>query len=183
MQLVGLCGSLRKDSFNRKLMLEAVRAFDPDVFVDGNLRLPLYDGDLERAEGVPDDVQRLSDQIADADAVVVVTPEYNQSLSGVLKNALDWISRTEGTPWRYKPVALLSATAGRAGGARAQYALRLCLAPFRPLIVPGPEILVAGAAREFDATGRLVSESYQAALHEHMEILRAAATTRLRAAA
>lgn len=174
-KLAGLCGSLRENSVNRKLLREAVRLFGPARFTEADLRLPLYDGDLEAREGIPDSVQALSDLVASADAVIVVTPEYNQSLSGVLKNALDWISRTEGSPWRNRPVALLSAAAGRAGGARAQYALRLCMTPFRPHIVPGPEILVAGASKEFDADGRLTSDRYLSALTEHMQMLRAAA--------
>lgn len=172
LKLVGLCGSLRTDSVNRKLMLEAVRLFGEAEFTDGNLRLPLYDGDLEDRDGIPSEVQALSDQIREADAVLVVSPEYNQSLSGVLKNALDWISRTKPGPWKDKPVALLNATAGRAGGARANYSLRLAMAPFRARIVPGPEVLVAGAAKEFDADGRLTNEIYLGALQDLMDQLR-----------
>jgi chromate reductase len=177
-KLAGLCGALRGASLNRKLMQEAVRLFGPCRFEAGDLNLPLYDGDLEDRDGIPAPVQALSDLVAGADAVIVVTPEYNQSVSGVLKNALDWISRTEGAPWRGKPVAILSAAAGRSGGARAQYALRLCLTPFRPHIVPGPEILVAGASKEFDAEGRLTNDRYVSALQEHMALLRAAVVGR-----
>lgn len=176
--LLGICGSLRSQSVNRKLMLAAAQRFAPQSFTEGDLRLPLYDGDEESANGIPEAVQRLSDQIAAADAVLVVTPEYNQSFSGVLKNALDWISRTQGQPWRDKPVALMAAAAGRSGGARAAYALRLAMTPFRPLIVNGPEILLAGAAREFDETGQLTSERYAAALDELMGLLREAAEIR-----
>ena len=174
--LVGLCGSLRAGSFNRKLMLEAAALFGPASFIDADLRLPLYDADLEDAQGIPPEVQLLSDQVATADAVLVVTPEYNQSVSGVMKNALDWISRTKGGPWKGKPVAILTAAAGRAGGARASYALRLCLAPFRPNLVAGPEILIAGAQNEFDDAGRLTSDFYRGALAEHMELLRKTAS-------
>jgi len=173
--LLGLCGSLRAASLNRKLMHEAARRFGPAEFTEGDLRLPLYDGDLEDAHGIPAPVQALVDAIAGADAVIVACPEYNQSLPGVLKNGLDWVSRTDGAPWRDKPVALMSAAAGRAGGARAQFALRLALVPFRPALVPGPEILVAGAAREFDDAGRLTNVRYAAALDEAMAQLRAAA--------
>lgn len=82
----------------------------------------------------------LVDQIAAADAVVISTPEYNKSISGVLKNALDWVSRTSGKPWAGKPVAIMSAAAGRAGGERAQFALRLCMVPFRADLVAGQEL-------------------------------------------
>mgnify|MGYP006288289761 FL=1 len=176
--LLGMCGSLRAGSTNRKLMLEAARLFGPADFVDGDLDLPLYNGDLEDGAGIPEKVQELAAQVAAADAVLLVTPEYNQSLSGVTKNALDWISRVEGSPWSDKPVATMSAAAGRAGGARAQYALRLCMVPFRPWVIPGPEVLVAGASKEFDADGHLVSDSYRRSLQELMDGLRAAAETR-----
>lgn len=171
-KLTGLCGSLRRGSHNRLLLAQAQALFGPADYTDGNLDLPLYNGDNEDADGIPPDVQRLSDQIKFADAIIVVTPEYNQSLSGVLKNALDWVSRTEGGPWKGKPVAILSAAAGRSGGARAQYALRLCLAPFRPNLIPGPEVLVAGASKEFGDNGQLINPSYIKALTEHMAMLR-----------
>lgn len=168
--LFGLCGSLRRASFNRMLMHEAARAFG-GKFTAGDLRLPLYDGDLEEAEGIPDKVVQLAVGISSADAVILVTPEYNQSFSGVLKNALDWISRVEGSPWRDKPVAILSAAAGRTGGARAQYALRLAMNSARPKLLAGPEVLVANASQEFDDEGKLVGESYRTLLEELMSSL------------
>ena len=167
-KLLGISGSLREGSYNRKLMREAARLYDPAEFIEADLRLPLYDGDLEAAEGIPAEVQRLADQIAAADAVVISGPEYNKGISGVLKNALDWISRTKGGPWRDKPVAIMAATAGRAGGERTQWLLRLCLTPFRPHVLPGPEVLVGNCSDEFDAEGRLVNERYEAALSELM---------------
>jgi chromate reductase len=170
--LLGLCGSLRADSLNRKLMREAAKIFAPDRFEEADLRLPLYDGDLED-KGMPAEVQRLSDQIAAADAVIIACPEYNKALPGVLKNALDWVSRTDGGPWRDKPVAIMSATGGRAGGERAQFSLRLCLVPFRPRVLSGPEVLVGGAKEHFDEQGWLVTESYRKFLTELMETLRA----------
>jgi chromate reductase len=90
-------------------------------------------------------VQALADAIARADAVMIAGPEYNKALSGVLKNALDWVSRTKGNPWRDKPVAIMSATGGRAGGERTQFSLRLCMMPFRANVLPGPEVLVGQA--------------------------------------
>lgn len=170
--LFGLCGSLRRGSWNRRLMAEAAAVFG-GRFVEGDLRLPLYDGDLEDSAGVPAEVLALAEAIRAADAAIVVTPEYNQSFSGVLKNGLDWISRVKGpSPWRGKPVAVLSAAAGRAGGARAQYALRLALTPFRPRLLTGPEVLVADPAAAFDESGRLTAPGYRAALAELMTALR-----------
>jgi chromate reductase len=173
--LLGLCGSLRAGSMNRKLMREGARLFAPDRFVEGDLRLPLYDGDLEEREGIPAAVQKLADEIRAADAVIIATPEYNKALPGLLKNALDWVSRTKGGPWRDKPVAIMSASDGRAGGDRGQFSLRLCLVPFRPVVLPGPEVMVAFAPKEFDDAGRLVTESYVKALTELMGELRALA--------
>lgn len=171
-RLLGICGSLRAGSYNRKLLREAVRIYDPADYAEADLRLPLYDGDLEAATGIPDAVQRLADQIAASDAVVISGPEYNKGLSGVLKNALDWVSRTKGSPWRDKPVAIMAATGGRAGGERTQWTLRLCLLPFRPRLLSGPEVLVGNCSDQFDEEGRLVNERYGAALTELMGALR-----------
>ena len=171
--LLGLCGSLRAASNNRKLMHASVELFVPDQFVEGDLHLPLYDGDVEDAKGIPKKVQKLADQIKAADAVIISSPEYNKGLTGVLKNALDWVSRTQGGPWKGKPVAIMSASDGRAGGDRGQFSLRLCLVPFRPVVLPGPEVMLAHAAEQFDAEGRLIGESYVKALTELMSELKA----------
>ncbi|MFN6979051.1 MAG: NADPH-dependent FMN reductase [Gemmobacter sp.] len=173
MAALGLCGSLRAQSTNRMLLREARRLLEPDRWEEGDLRLPLYDGDLEAAEGIPEAVQRLGAQIAAADCVVIACPEYNKALPGVLKNALDWVSRVKGGPWRDKPVAILSAAAGRAGGERSQYSLRLCLNPFRPRVLPGPEVMIADSARAFDADGRLVDAASVKLLADLMAGLRA----------
>ena len=172
-KLLALSGSLRKDSLNTKLMHEAIRLFgDADVTI-GNLRMPLYDGDLEDTSGVPVEVMTLAGQITTADAVLLSCPEYNQGIPGVVKNALDWISRTDSNPWEDKPLAIMHATAGRTGGARANYALRLALAPFNTRLLQGPEILIAGAHKEFDDSGALTNERYIKSLSAVMEKLRA----------
>lgn len=154
-------------------MLEAARVFDPSEFVEANLRLPLYDGDIE-ALGLPHEVQLLADQIKSADAVVIAGPEYNKAMSGVLKNALDWVSRVPGGVWRDKPVAILSAAAGRAGGERTQMTLRHAMTPFRAHVLAGPEVLIATPEREFDAAGRLIGEKPVQLLTELMAELRRA---------
>jgi chromate reductase, NAD(P)H dehydrogenase (quinone) len=173
-RLLGLCGALRAASTNRLLMHEAARVYGPATFAEADLRLPLYDGDLE-AQGIPDPVTRLAQAIRDADAVVIATPEYNKALPGVLKNALDWVSRVPGGVWRDKPVAIVSAAAGRAGGERAQYSLRLCMTPFRARVLPGPEVMVANSGKAFDADGRLTDEGTVKLLTELMALLRAEA--------
>lgn len=176
MNLLGISGSLRADSLNRMLIREAARLGNASSFTEADLRLPLYDGDLEASDGIPASVQILSDHIKAADAVVISTPEYNKGISGVLKNALDWVSRADGAPWAGKPVAIMSATAGRAGGERAQFDLRLCMVPFRTRLLQGPEVLVGGAHNEFDAQGQLIGEGYVKFLTELMEALSAEVT-------
>ncbi len=135
--------------------------------------LPLYNGDIEDADGIPAAVQTLADQIAAADAVIISGPEYNKSISGVLKNALDWVSRTKGNPWPDKPVAIMSAAEGRAGGERTQFALRLCLVAFRPRLLQGPEVMLASSRSQFDDDGRLTNERTVAMLTKLMQALRA----------
>ena len=161
MKLLGISGSLRANSYNTMLLAEAARVFAPESYELADLRLPLFDEDIEEK---PESVLKLHSQIKEADAVIIATPEYNKNLSGVLKNALDWVSRTEGNPWAGKPVAIMSATGGRSGGERAQVSLRLCLQPFRPLILQGPEVLIGGTTKEFDESGRLIGERYDATL-------------------
>lgn len=168
--LLGLCGSLRRDSWNRKLMFAARDAFGPAQFSEGDLRLPLYDGDLED-QGMPAEVQALKDQIRAADAVIIACPEYNKAPSGVLKNALDWLSR-QGQPWEGKPLAIMSATAGRSGGERTQSALRLMLVPFQPDLLNGPEVLIARPAEVFDAEGRITDARAIKAVEGLMQKLR-----------
>lgn len=153
--LLGISGSLRKASTNTALMNQAAEIFAPQTYLTADLDLPLYNGDLEAASGIPAKVQQLADQIAAADAVIIVTPEYNKSISGVLKNALDWVSRVEGNPWADKPVAIMSAAAGRAGGERAQYALRLCMTPFGTDIIQTPEVMIGASHSAFDENGAL----------------------------
>jgi len=171
--LVGICGALRAGSGNRKLLHEAARIFGECDYREADLRLPLYDGDAEDATGIPAPVQALADQIAGADAIVISTPEYNKGPPGVLKNALDWVSRVEGNPWRDKPVAVMSAAAGRAGGERAQMVLRTFLIPFRARVLPGPELHLANVGAGFEDDGRLRGDLYNRTLAELMAGLRA----------
>lgn len=178
--LLGIPGALRAASTNRLLLAEARRAFGEADYAEADLRLPLFDEDLEIAEGFPESVVTLHAQIKAADAIVIATPEYNKALPGVLKNALDWVSRVPGAAWRDKPVAIMSAADGRAGGERSQFSLRLCLTPFRPRLISGPEVLVAQSRSAFDADGRLIDDRYRKSLTELMNFLRAEAE-RLRA--
>ncbi|MBP0483114.1 NADPH-dependent FMN reductase [Sagittula salina] len=173
--LVGLCGSLRAASTNRLLLQEAAHRFGPCTYSELDIRFPLFDADMQADPGIPAEVSQAARAIADADAVIVASPEYNKGISGALKNALDWISRTPGAPWRDKPVALMSAAAGAAGGPRAQAMTRLCLTAFRPLLLPGPEVMVGNTSTKWDAGGRLTDATGIRLLDELMADLRRAA--------
>ncbi|MFK7835196.1 MAG: NADPH-dependent FMN reductase [Sulfitobacter sp.] len=171
-KLLGISGSLRSGATNTKLLAEAARLFGECDYALADINFPLYNGDDEAATGVPAAVQTVADQIAAADAVIISTPEYNKGPSGALKNALDWISRAEGSPWNGKPVAVMSAAAGRAGGERAQMVLRGFMVPFRPVILQGPEIHLAGSGDAFDENGHLTGEIYVKELTTLMQALR-----------
>ncbi|MCI2395794.1 NAD(P)H-dependent oxidoreductase [Aliiroseovarius sediminis] len=171
-RLLGMSGALRKDATNRFLIRNAARLYGDAEFAEADLHLPLYNADDEAEQGIPDPVARLVDQIAAADAVVISTPEYNKMLSGVLKNALDWVSRVKPQPWVGKPVAVMSAAGGRAGGDRAQTSLLSAMTPFQPRLVVGPEVAIAASGQEFDENGHLTSPRYEAALAALMEKLR-----------
>jgi chromate reductase len=172
-KLFGISGSLRKASHNSLLLAEAARLFGDATYTEADINLPLYNEDDETANGVPASVDALAQQIADADAVMISTPEYNKGPSGALKNALDWISRSKIKPWGGKPLVIMSATAGRAGGERAQSVLRGFMVPFRPRILQGPEILVAASYEAFEANGQLKGEMYIKELTQLMDDLRA----------
>ncbi|MBB5517018.1 chromate reductase [Rubricella aquisinus] len=170
--LAGISGSLRRGSSNTLLVKEAARAFAPATFVMGDIRLPLFDEDLE-AEGIPAEVTALAEAIAQADALVISTPEYNKNLPGGLKNALDWLSRLKPNPLNGKPVAIVSAAAGRAGGERSQFSLRHCLTPHMARILPGPEVMIAGANKAFDENGQLSDPKSFEFLGKLMDALKA----------
>lgn len=170
--LLTISGSLRKGSFNTMLVREAARAFGPAEVTEADLHLPLYDGDLEDAEGIPAAVRKLADQIKAADAIVISSPEYNKGIPGVLKNALDWLSRVPGGVLKNKPTVVISAAAGRTGGETAQFMVLSCLAQLQVRLLLGPGVLVAGARNEFDENGNLTNERYKETLTTRMQALR-----------
>lgn len=172
-KLLGISGSLRKASTNTKLVKEAARLFGPSNLTMADIRMPLYDGDLEEASGIPPEALTLHRQISEADAIIISTPEYNKNLPGVLKNALDWVSREQPGPFFGKPVAILSAAAGRAGGERSQFSLRHCLTPFNPKVLQGPEVMIAASHAAFDENDQLIDEMSIKGLTALMEALKA----------
>ena len=173
MKIVGIPGSLRRGSFNRAL-LEAARERAPDgveLEVASIAGIPLYDADREQADGVPEPVARLKDLLAGADALLLASPEYNASLPGVMKNAVDWCTRPPkdiGRVWGGKPVGLLGATPGRGGTRFAQAAWLPVLHALGAVPWGGKHLYVAGAAGAFDPQGKLVDEAVDALLREYL---------------
>jgi chromate reductase len=173
MRILGIAGSLREGSYNRSL-LRAARELMPEgveLVEHETGTLPFYDGDVEAA-GDPEAVIRFKQAIRDADALLIATPEYNRGVPGVLKNAVDWASRPPlGSPLTGKPVAIMGATTGRGGTARAQEQLRAALQFSRATVLEQPEVLVPEAFMRFDEQGELVDGGIRAELAELVDTL------------
>ncbi len=169
--LLTMSGSLRKGSYNRMLIAEAVRAFGEAEVIEGDLKLPLYDGDVEAA-GMPASVQTLIDQVRRADALVIGAPEYNKGISGVLKNAIDWISRVNPPALKDKIAVIMSAAGGRTGGETGHFMTQSILTQLQVNVVHGPLILVAAAQNEFGEDGKLDNDFLKGQVANRMERLR-----------
>ena len=159
LRVLAIAGSLRKESYNRGVLRAAHELAPPGLAIESfDLRpIPLYDGDVE-SQGFPPSVEDLRERIRAADAVLIATPEYNYSVPGVLKNALDWASRPPDQPFADKPVAIVGATPGGFGTTRAQHHLRQSFVFLDARLLSRPELLIGGAAAKFDAEGRLHDE-------------------------
>ena len=158
--VVAICGSLRKGSYNRMILNSL-----PELVPDGmTIResppigtIPLYNADLQQIE-FPNTVTTLAGAIGAADGVIIITPEYNYSVPGVLKNAIDWVSRLPNQPFANKPVALQSAAGGMLGGARAQYHMRQAMVFLDALVFNRPEVLVSFVKSKVDETRGVVTD-------------------------
>src|SRR4051794_8449590 len=159
MKVIGLSGSLRRGSFNTAALRAAQELAPEGMTIEtGEIGdLPLYNDDV-RAAGYPPPVARLRAQLAGADAILFVTPEYNYSVPGVLKNAIDWASRPPDQPFDGKPVAIMGASPSLLGTARAQYHLRQMLIFLNALPLNRPEVFITQANAKFDESGRLTDE-------------------------
>jgi chromate reductase, NAD(P)H dehydrogenase (quinone) len=158
-RVLAISGSLRKGSFNTALLRAAVELAPPSLTIEvAEIRdLQLYDADVEHA-GLPPAVVALRERVAAADALLLATPEYNYSLSGALKNAIDWISRPPQQPFDGKPLGIVGASGGPSGTLRAQYHLRQIAVFVNLLAMARPELFVRDAPHKFDAAGRLTDE-------------------------
>jgi chromate reductase len=185
MRVLGIVGSLRKDSWNRKLLLAAAELLPEDVELElweGLKAVPPYDED-DDGEPAPPPVAALRRAIADADAVLVATPEYNSSVPGQLKNALDWVSRPLATnPLRFKPVAVVGASTGAFGAVWSQAELRKVLAAIGARVIEG-DVAVGHAPERFDEAGRLVDDDIREQLEEVVDSLVETAMPRIAVAA
>jgi NAD(P)H-dependent FMN reductase len=167
--LLGISGSLRRGSFNTSLLRAAAGLMPAGSTLEtATLHgIPLYDGDLEAESGLPDAVRALKDRIAAADGLVIVTPEYNNSMPGVLKNALDWLSRPAsdiGRVFGNRHVAIMGATPGPGGTLMSQTAWLPVLRALGTRAWFGPRMLVSGAGKVFDAEGALTDEKVRGQL-------------------
>jgi chromate reductase len=162
MNILTICGSLRKGSFNRTVM-NTLPALAPSSmkFADAPsfALFPIYNADEQNSSGFPAAVNDLADAIRKADGVIIVSPEYNYSVPGGLKNALDWVSRLKEQPFVNKPVALMSASGGPIGGARMQYHMRQIMVFLNARVFNTPEIFIASAQTKISDKGELTDET------------------------
>ena len=158
--VLGICGSLRAGSYNMAALRTAIELKPPamTIAIADISGFPLYNEDV-RARGFPPAVETFRRQIREADALIFATPEYNFSMSGVLKNAIDWASRPPDQPFAGKPVAIIGASAGMTGTARAQYDLRRSCVFLDMHPLNKPEVLIGQAHTKFDAGGHLTDEA------------------------
>src|SRR5262245_3980875 len=171
-RILGIAGSLRKGSYNRAALRAAASLKPEDAILD-ILELdgiPGFNQDEERDP--PETVVELKARVRAADAILFVTPEYNYSIPGVLKNAIDWASRPYGDcSWDGKPAAIMGASVGMFGTARAQYHLRQCCVYLNMHLLNQPEVMIAHAADRFDAAGTLIDDKAKALITQLLESL------------
>lgn len=160
------CGSLRKGSFNRAIV-DTLPALAPEGmrFADApsSADLPIYNADIE-AEGLPPTAEAMATAVREADGVIIVSPEYNYSVPGGLKNTIDWISRVPKQPFAGKPVALQSASRGMLGGARMQYQLRQLMVALDGRVLNRPEVFVGSASAKVGDDNKIADEASRKAI-------------------
>jgi chromate reductase len=163
LNVLSICGSLRKGSYNG-IVQRALPALAPDgmqiVVAPSFADFPLYNADVQGTSGFPASANKLAEAIRAADGVIFNTPEYNFSIPGGLKNAIDWVSRMPNQPFADKPIALQSATMGQLGGGRVQYDLRRAMVFLDAIVLNKPEIFIGAAQTKVnEQTGELTDET------------------------
>jgi chromate reductase, NAD(P)H dehydrogenase (quinone) len=160
MNVLGISGSLRQGSYNSMALRAAQKLAPPGMTIAiADIRpIPMFDDDV-RAQGFPPAVQALREQVRAADAILLVTPEYNFSIPGVLKNTIDWLSRPPEQPFDGKTVAIMGASTGPVGTARVQYHLRQVISALNAFLVNKPEVFIGNCASKFNEQGDLTDET------------------------
>ena len=167
-----ICGSLRKGSFNASVARALPSLAPPELSLTPAAsfgKFPIYNADDQTASGIPADVKAWCDAIRAADGVIIVSPEYNWSIPGGLKNAIDWASREKEVCFKDKPIALQSASGGQVGGARMQYHLRMALTAIDAQMFGKPEVFVNFAAKKIDEkTGELTDDAVKDVIKQQL---------------
>lgn len=172
MRVLGLSGSLRAGSFNTALLRAAQELAPPRMAIEifDISTIPFYNDDI-RLAGYPDEVAEFREAIRVADGVLIASPEYNRSVPGVLKNAIDWASRRPDQPFAGKPMAIMGVSNGALGAAFANYHLRQIFVFMDARTVNGPEVMIGGARSRFDDSLKLVDEPTRRFVADHLEKL------------
>ena len=173
LNVVCICGSLRKGSYNRMVMNllpgyapAGMKITEAPSWAD----FPIYNADIQNTTGFPEPVQKLAEAVRTADGVIFISPEYNYSIPGGLKNAIDWVSRVPNQPFAGKPVTMQSAGAGVLGGGRMQYDLRRCMIFLDAMTMNKPEIFIGNvSARIDDKTGQIKDEQTIGFIKQQLE--------------
>jgi chromate reductase, NAD(P)H dehydrogenase (quinone) len=173
LRLVGISGSLRRASYNTAALVAMGELAPPDVEVaivplNG---IPMFNDDDFAADGFPPVVAQLRAEVERADGIIIASPEYNHSMTGALKNAIDWLSRKPVSIYG-KPVAIVSAAGSLLGGSRGQYDVRKVLQPLEALVLAMPEVFIGRAQEKFDAQGRLTDAATRKVVAEQLAVFR-----------
>lgn len=171
-RILGIAGSLRRQSYNRAALRAATELVPDGVTIDifELDEIPGFNQDEE--QNPPTKVVELKKRIGEADAILIVTPEYNYSIPGVLKNAIDWASRPYGdSAWNGKPAAIMGASVGTIGTARAQYHLRQMMVFLNMFPINQPEVMIGNAPERFDEEGNLTDETTKDFIRQLLENL------------
>lgn len=174
MRILGIAGSLRQGSFNRATLRAAQELAPEGMHIEAFdiAPIPFYDEDV-RQQGFPQPVADFRASIKAADGLLIVSPEYNYSIPGVLKNAIDWASRPPEQPFDGKPIGNMGASMGVMGASRAQYHLRQCFVFLNGLVMNRPEVAIPAAQNKFDAQGKLTDQQTRDFITAHLAAFKA----------
>lgn len=176
LHVTGICGSLRKDSYNMALLQAAIQLLPEGMSLEivSIANIPLYNQDLDIPSVAerPEPVTFFRNKLAEADGILIASPEYNYSIPGGLKNAIDWASRGKDSPLLQKPVAIMGASPGLWGTVRMQLAFQPVFLTLDMQVVKKPEVLVSEAAKKINADGHVTDETARSLIHQKLEGLK-----------